>query len=75
MVVTHKSGIVKLTITTHLQIDDTADPHIDDAEKPLILLLELLLVENLDREDAVLTDSPVAITNHRVNIQPPRFPV
>lgn len=42
-------SIVRPTITTHLQIDDTPDPHIDDTKKPLVLLLEFLLVENLDR--------------------------
>lgn len=46
------------TITTHLKIDHISDADIDDPEETLILLLELLLVEYLNRENAVLVDSP-----------------
>lgn len=46
------------TITTHLKIDHISDADIDDPEETLILLLELLLVEYLNRENAVLIDSP-----------------
>lgn len=48
------------TITTHLQIDHIADPYIDDAKEPLILLLELLLVENLNRKNTIFVDFPVS---------------
>lgn len=50
---------MKLTITAGIEIDDIADSDIDNAEKALVLLLELLLVEDLDGEDAVFCDSPV----------------
>lgn len=49
------------TITAGIEVDDIADSYVDDAEKALILLLELLLVEDLHREDAVFGDSPVKI--------------
>lgn len=46
-----------LTITTHLSIDDISNAHVDNTEKPLVLLLELLLVENLNGKDAVFIDT------------------
>lgn len=47
-----------ITITSHLQIYDISDPHIYDTQEALILLLKFLLVEYLDRKDAIFIDSP-----------------
>lgn len=49
----------KLTITAHLSVDDVSDAHVDNTEKTLVLLLELLLVENLNGKDAVFIDTAV----------------
>jgi hypothetical protein len=40
-------GCSTLTVTAGVQIQDIADPHVDDSEKALVLLLELLLIEYL----------------------------
>jgi hypothetical protein len=56
------------TVASHLKINDIANAHIDDTEEALVLLLEFLLVENLNRENAVLVDSPTAITPVNTNI-------
>lgn len=36
------------TIGTDIQVDDRSYPHIYDTQKPLVLLLEFFLVEDLD---------------------------
>jgi hypothetical protein len=36
---------------------DIADPHVDDTKEALVLLLELSLVKDLHREDAVFVDA------------------
>jgi hypothetical protein len=46
------------TVAAGIQVDDRSDADIDDAEEALVLLLELLLVEDLNRQDALLVDSP-----------------
>jgi hypothetical protein len=46
------------TITTRVQVDDRPDTDVYDAEEALVLLLELLLVKDLDREHALLVDPP-----------------
>lgn len=43
-----------LTIGICREIDHISNANIDDAQKALILLLELLLVEDLNRQYAVL---------------------
>jgi hypothetical protein len=48
----------KLTVSTSVQVHDVAYPDIDDAEKPLILLLELLLVKYLYGQDAIFSNFP-----------------
>ena len=47
------------TVSSRIQVNDAANAHIDNAQKALILLLELLLVEDLDCENALLGDFPV----------------
>lgn len=47
------------TITTDVQINDTAESDIDDTEESLVLFLELLLVEYLNCKDAFLGRFPV----------------
>ena len=58
---TLRSAFFRRTITTHRQVNDIADTDIDDSEETLVLLLEFLLVENLNRKNAVLVDSPANI--------------
>lgn len=45
--------------TAEVKVDGLRDGDVDDAEEALILLLELLLVEDLDREDARVLDVDV----------------
>lgn len=47
-----------LTISTGIKIDDAPYAHVDDAEKTLVLLLELLLVKYLYGEHAILGHPP-----------------
>ena len=47
-----------LTITASVQIDNAANAHIDHTKKALVPLLELLLVEDLDGQYALLGDPP-----------------
>lgn len=47
------------TITAGVEINHAANAHIDNAQEALILLLELLLVEDLDRKNALLGHTPV----------------
>lgn len=60
MALSHDIITSRHTITTHLKIDDIADPNIDDAQESLILLFEFLLIEDLNRQNAVLVDSPAS---------------
>lgn len=53
------SMVTRPTITTGVEIHDTPNPNVHDAQKALILLLELLLVEYLHGEDAFVVDAPV----------------
>jgi hypothetical protein len=46
------------TVAARVQVNDGPDADVDDAEEALVLLLELLLVEDLDREHALLVDLP-----------------
>lgn len=54
-------GWSQLTIPAHLKIDDIANAHIDHTQETLVLLLEFLLVEDLNRKNTVLIDSAVPI--------------
>lgn len=47
------------TVCTISKLNDIADADVDDAQETLILLLELLLVEDLDRQYAVLVCAEV----------------
>lgn len=58
----------QLTIFAGIEVDYIANPDIDNPQESLILLLELLLVENLNRENAVLVDSPTAMTPVNTNM-------
>jgi hypothetical protein len=49
---------IRRTVAARVQVDNRAYADVDDAEKALILLLELLLVEDLDRQHALFVDSP-----------------
>ena len=53
------------TITTSVEIHDVAHPDVDYAEEALVLLLELLLVEYLNRDDAVLGYPPISLVSVR----------
>lgn len=46
------------TIAPSIQVDDAPNAHIDDAQKALVLLLELLLVKDLNGQHAVLGNPP-----------------
>lgn len=46
-------------ISTSVQVDDRPYADVDDAEESLVLLLEFLLVEDLDRENAFFVHSHV----------------
>ena len=48
------------TIASGVQVDDTPYPHVDDAQKALVLLLELLLVKDLYGQHAVLGHPPAS---------------
>jgi len=50
--------ICLLTVTASIQVHDASNTHVHNAEEALILLLELLLVEDLDRQDTLLIHSP-----------------
>ena len=45
------------TVSVGSELDDVADPDVDDAQESLVLLLELLLIEHLHGEDAVFIHS------------------
>jgi hypothetical protein len=49
------------TITTRVQVDYRPYADIYNTEKALVLLLELLLVKDLNRENALLVDSPARV--------------
>lgn len=53
-----ENDIVLLTILTAGKVDDITNSDIDDSQEPLILLLELLLVKYLDRENAIFVGAP-----------------
>jgi hypothetical protein len=46
------------TVTTRVQVDYRPYADVYDAKKALVLLLELLLVKDLNREHALLVDLP-----------------
>jgi hypothetical protein len=54
-------GSASLTVSTRVEIDDASYAHVDDAEEALVLLLELLLVKYLNRQNTVLGDPPVQV--------------
>jgi len=49
----------KHTITSSIQIHYATNAHIDHTKEALILLLELLLVKDLNREDALFIHTPM----------------
>jgi hypothetical protein len=54
----HSADLWEPTISTRVQVDYRPYADIYDTEKALVLLLELLLVKDLNRENALLIDSP-----------------
>lgn len=57
------------TISAGIKVNNVANANVDDTEEALVLLLELLLVKDLNGEDAVLGCSPVDFVTacaHRV---------
>lgn len=46
------------TVAPRIEVDDRPYADVDDAEEALVLLLELLLVKDLDREHALFVDAP-----------------
>lgn len=54
-----RKPVYRRTICTVGELNDIADANVDDTEKTLILLLELLLVEHLNRQYAVLVCAEV----------------
>lgn len=51
-------GEAIFTIPPSVKVDYIANADVDDSQKALVLLLELLLVKDLYRKDAVLSRSP-----------------
>jgi hypothetical protein len=49
-------GSLLRTIPSKFKVEHVGDFEIDNAEKPLVLALKLLLVENLNRYDRTLVD-------------------
>jgi hypothetical protein len=49
----------RVTVSTSIQVHDVAYSDIDDAEKPLILLLEFLLIKYLYGQNAIFGDFPI----------------
>ena len=47
-----------LTVASSVKVNDAPYAHVDDAQKALVLLLELLLVKDLYRQHAVFRDAP-----------------
>lgn len=56
------------TITTSVQVDYAANTNIDNTKEPLVLLLELLLVKDLDGEDALFVGPPASIRQFRHHV-------
>ena len=54
----HKRFVKGTTISAYFQINHIADADVDDSEKALVLLLELLLIENLYGKYAVFCGFP-----------------
>jgi hypothetical protein len=56
-------GLLKILgkhfVCAHVQVNDIADTDVDDTEEALVLLLELLLVEDLNCQNAVFCHSHV----------------
>ena len=52
-------GVQLPTVSASIQVDDAAYADVDHAQKALVLLLELLLVEYLHGKDAFLCHTPV----------------
>lgn len=61
----------EFTIASHLKVNHIANAHIDDTQKALVLLFELLLVEDLNGKNTVLVHlsiihkHPVSVGFHR----------
>lgn len=53
------------TISSHIQINDIADADVDHTKEALVLLFELLLIKDLDGENAVFSDSPSPIVSDK----------
>ena len=62
------------TVAADVHINHIADADIDDAEKALVLLLEFLLVENLNGQNAVFRRFPAipSATVHRIRLSSAR---
>lgn len=62
VVVSHARAGLDSTVGIRCELYHITDPDIDDTEKPLVLLLELLLVKDLDGQYAVLIHAAIATT-------------
>ena len=47
------------TVTPNFQVDNAANPDVNDPQEALILLLELLLIEYLDGQYALFSSPPM----------------
>ena len=56
------------TITASIQVDDTANTDIDNTKETLVLLLELLLVKDLNGENALFVGSPAGTRQLRKDV-------
>lgn len=56
--VVNQTGPILLTLLVIREINHISNPDIYDTQEPLVLLLELLLIKYLNREDAFLGRTP-----------------
>lgn len=62
-----ESRMTELTLLIGREVDDISNSYIDDSQESLILLLELLLVKDLNCQDAVLRNTPSIISVGMLN--------
>lgn len=61
-----------LTIALLLKIDHISNADVDDTEKTLVLLHKFLLIEYLDRENAIFIDSPTVNRKSQQELKVPK---
>lgn len=49
----------RLTISSEVEVEGGRDGNVDHAQESLILLLELLLIKDLDRDDTAVLDHDI----------------